>query len=155
LFYRVQGLVLALPRLRERTDKHALVQHVFMQEAAATPGVSLSDELVAALCAYEWPGNVRQLRNVLRAMIALRTSDRLDVADLPTEYALGARSPAAVAATPEADSLNALAKAEREALCRELEIERGNISHVARKLGVSRNALYRKMHRFGIKWPLK
>jgi transcriptional regulator of acetoin/glycerol metabolism len=55
----------------------------------------------------------------------------------------------------EAASLNALARAEREALLRELELERSNLSHVARKLGVSRNALYRKMRRLRIPRPLK
>jgi len=71
LFYRLQGLVLRLPRFDEREDKRALVRHVFAQEAADTPSVSLSEELIDALCAHRWPGNVRQLRNALRAMIAL------------------------------------------------------------------------------------
>jgi transcriptional regulator of acetoin/glycerol metabolism len=142
LFYRLQGLVLTLPRLHERKDKRALIRHVFAQEAADTPSVSLGEDLVDALCAHQWPGNLRQLRNALRAMIARRSGDKLAVADLPPEFCLGAA---------EADSLNALGRAEREALLRELELERRNISHVARKLGVSRNAVYRKMHRLGIK----
>ncbi len=146
LFYRLQGLVLRLPRFHEREDKRALVRHVFAQEAADTPSVSLSEELIDALCARQWPGNIRQLRNALRAMIVLRGGDKLGVADLPSDYGLGA---------PEAGRLNALASAERGALLRELELERGNLSHVARKLGVSRNALYRKMRRLGIPRPLK
>jgi sigma-54 dependent transcriptional regulator, acetoin dehydrogenase operon transcriptional activator AcoR len=146
LFYRLQGLVLRLPRFHEREDKRALVRHVFAQEAADTPSVSLSEELIDALCARQWPGNIRQLRNALRAMIVLRGGDKLGVADLPSDYGLGA---------PEAGRLNALASAERGALLRELELERGNLSHVARKLGVSRNALYRKMRRLGIPRLLK
>ncbi|HKC44966.1 MAG TPA: sigma-54-dependent Fis family transcriptional regulator [Burkholderiales bacterium] len=155
LFYRLQGLMLTLPPLRERKDRRALVRHVFAQEAAATPGVSLSDALVDVLCAHQWPGNIRQLRNVLRAMIALRARDGLDVVDLPADYGLHLRSAEAAAPPPEADALNPLGRAEREALLRELEVERGNISHVARKLGVSRNTLYRKMQRLRIRWPLK
>ena len=155
LFYRLQGLVLTLPRFHEREDRHALLRHVFAQEAADTPSVSLSEELIAALCARQWPGNIRQLRNALRAMIALRSGDKLGVADLPSDYWLGAGSAARGAAPPEADSLNALGRAERDALLRELELERRNLSHVARKLGVSRNALYRKMHRLGIQWPIR
>src|SRR5499426_4013081 len=155
LFYRLQGLMLTLPPLRERKDRRALVRHVFAQEAAATPGVSLSDALIDALCADQWPGNIRQLRNVLRAMIALRARDGLDVADLPSDYGLHPRSAEAVTPSAETDSLNPLGRAEREALLRELEVERGNISHVARKLGVSRNTLYRKMQRLRIRWPLK
>ena len=71
----------------------------------------------------------------------------------PTPTPPAPAEPAAPA--PEKDSLNALGRAERDALLRELELERGNLSHVARKLGVSRNTLYRKMHRLGIELPIK
>jgi len=155
LFYRLQGLMLALPRLADRTDKRALIRHVFAQEAAAAPKVSLSEDLIDALCNHQWPGNIRQLRNVLRAMIALRTSDLLDLADLPSDYGLYLRPAQPAAPAPEMDSLNPLRRAEREALLRELDLEHGNVSHVARKLGVGRNTLYRKMHRLHIKWPVK
>jgi transcriptional regulator of acetoin/glycerol metabolism len=155
LFYRLQGLMLALPRLADRTDKRALIRHVFAQEAAAAPKVSLSEDLIDALCNHQWPGNIRQLRNVLRAMIALRTSDLLDLADLPSDCGLRLRPAQPAAPAPEMDSLNPLRRAEREALLRELDLEHGNVSHVARKLGVGRNTLYRKMHRLHIKWPVK
>src|SRR5437016_4237318 len=130
-------------------------EHAFAQETADTPSVSLSEELIDALCAHKWRGNIRQLRNALRAMIARRSGDKLDVADLPSEYCLGARPAERGAALAETDSLNALGRAEREALLRELDPEHGNISHVARKLGVGRNTLYRKMHRLRIKRPAK
>jgi transcriptional regulator of acetoin/glycerol metabolism len=88
-------------------------------------------------------------------MIALRAGDRLDLADLPSDYGLEAGPAEPSAPLPETDSLNPLGRAEREALLRELEREQGNISHVARKLGVSRNTLYRKMLRLRIKGPTK
>jgi transcriptional regulator of acetoin/glycerol metabolism len=152
LFYRLQGLALTLPRLCERADRRALIRHLFAQEAADTPSVSLSEPLIEALGAQRWPGNLRQLRNALRAMIALRSGDRLDVADLPADYSLG---PRVAQADSTAEGLNALGMAERAALLRELEHEHGNISHVARNLGVSRNAVYRKMQRLHIAWPAK
>jgi len=155
VFYRLQGLVLTLPRFHERADKHALIRHLFAQEAADAPSASLSERLVEALCAHRWPGNLRQLRNALRAMIARRSSDKLDLADLPWDYSLGAIPAQAEAAPGGKRALNALGRAEREALVRELERERGNISHVARNLGVSRNAVYRKMQRLRIAWPGK
>jgi transcriptional regulator of acetoin/glycerol metabolism len=154
LFYRLQGLVLALPRLDERTDKRALIRHVFAQETADTPSVSLGEDLVDALCAHQWRGNIRQLRNALRAMIARRSGDKLDVADLPSDCCPGARPAEPGAAPAETDSLNSLGRAEREALLRELDLEHGNISHLARKLGVGRNTLYRKMRRLHIQWPV-
>jgi sigma-54 dependent transcriptional regulator, acetoin dehydrogenase operon transcriptional activator AcoR len=156
LFYRLQGLVLPLPPLRERQDKAALISHVFAQEVAATPAVTLSEELVEALSAYSWPGNIRQLRNVLRGMIAMRTSDRLDIANMPADYGIGL--PVADAqprgeSSAESQSLNPLEKAERAALLREIDLHHGNISRVASKLGIGRNTLYRKMRRLGIAFP--
>ncbi len=81
--------MLTLPPLRDRRDKQALIRHIFSQESARDSAVSLSDDLIDALCAYSWPGNIRQLRNVLRGMIALRTSDRLDGSSLPADYGIG------------------------------------------------------------------
>jgi transcriptional regulator of acetoin/glycerol metabolism len=157
LFYRLQGLVLPLPPLRERQDKAALIRHIFAQEVAATPSVTLSEDLVEALCAHSWPGNIRQLRNVLRGMIAMRTSDRLDIGNLPADYGIGL--PVADAqsreVSPETQSLNPLEKAERAALLREIDLHHGNISRVASKLSIGRNTLYRKMRRLGIAFPAR
>jgi transcriptional regulator of acetoin/glycerol metabolism len=153
LFYRLQSLVLTLPPLRERKDKAALIRHVFAQESAATPSVSLSDDLADALRAYAWPGNIRQLRNVLRGMIAMRSGDRLDGSCLPADYGVGEPEPATSEERelpPEAQGLNPLEKAERGALLKEIELHHGNISRVAHKLGIGRNTLYRKMRRLGI-----
>ena len=158
LFYRLQSLVLTLPPLRDRRDKQALIRHIFSQEAAATPAVSLSEDLIDALCAYSWPGNIRQLRNVLRGMIALRTSDRLDSSSLPADYGIGqpvSENETSTEASPEAQSLNPLEKAERSALLREIDLHHGNISRVAQKLGIGRNTLYRKMRRLDIAFPAR
>ncbi|HEY2591599.1 MAG TPA: sigma-54-dependent Fis family transcriptional regulator [Steroidobacteraceae bacterium] len=152
LFYRLQGLVLTMPALRHRADKAALVRHFYAQESAATPGLTLSEELVRALCAHSWPGNIRQLRNVLTGMIALRPGNALDIGNLPEDYGIGPRlaqdSPAEL--PPEAESLNPLEIAERGALLREIDLHRGNISRVAQTLGIGRNTLYRKMRRLRI-----
>ena len=155
LFYRLQSVVLTLPPLRDRRGKQALIRHIFSQESAATPAVSLSDDLIDTLCAYSWPGNIRQLRNVLRGMIALRTSDRLDSASLPTDYGIGQQISIQETgeASGEAQSLNPLEKAERSALLREIDLHHGNISRVAQKLGIGRNTLYRKMRRLDIGFP--
>ena len=159
LFYRLQSLVLTLPPLRERKDKAALIRHIFAQESAATPSVSLGDDLADALRAYAWPGNIRQLRNVLRGMIAMRSGDRLDGSCLPADYGVGEQEhvPAAedCELPPEAQSLNPLERAERGALLKEIELHHGNISRVAQKLGIGRNTLYRKMRRLGITLPAR
>ncbi len=156
LFYRLQSLVLTLPPLRERKDKAALIRHVFAQESAATPSVTLGDDLADALRAYAWPGNIRQLRNVLRGMIAMRSGDRLDGGCLPADYGVGeseALAPEDCELPPEAQRLNPLERAERGALLKEIELHHGNISRVAQKLAIGRNTLYRKMRRLGITLP--
>jgi transcriptional regulator of acetoin/glycerol metabolism len=156
LFYRLQSLVLTLPPLRERKDKAALIRHIFAQESAATPSVTLGDDLADALRAYAWPGNIRQLRNVLRGMIAMRSADRLDGGCLPADYGVGEPEPVTpeeCELPPEAQSLNPLERAERGALLKEIELHHGNISRVAQKLGIGRNTLYRKMRRLGITLP--
>ncbi len=154
LFYRLQGLALTLPPLRERRDKAALIRQLFAQESAATPSVCMGEELVEALKAYSWPGNIRQLRNVLRGMIAMRANDQLDAGSLPADY--GAGEPDSEAELPqEAIGLNPLEKAERSALMHEIELHHGNISRVARQLGIGRNTLYRKMRRLSISFATR
>ncbi len=151
LFYRLQGLALTLPPLRERKDKAALIRSVLTEEGAASPSVILSGELMEALQAYTWPGNLRELRNIVRGMIAMRSDDRLDVRALPPECVVS--QPECGSDPPPGCILNPLQKAERSALQREIEHNHGNISRVAHKLGIGRNTLYRKMRRLGITLP--
>ncbi|WP_312519776.1 sigma-54-dependent Fis family transcriptional regulator [Massilia sp.] len=168
LYYRLQGLTITLPPLRERADRRALICQLADEESDAGDPVELDEHLLNLLERQPWPGNVRQLRHLLRTMIALRETDRLTVRDLPAEYragviAIGAPAPIATAegpmATPqpepEADAplprLNPLESAERLALLQELERRDWNLSSVARELGISRNTLYRKLQRLDIR----
>ena len=100
---------------------------------------------------YEWPGNLRQLRNVLRVAVAMSTDGRLTVDDLPEEFRRMAAD-ARLAEDPDQE-LNSLNVAMRDALVAELEDMHWNIRRVAQKLGLSRNTLYRRMKRYGIKTP--
>ncbi|MDE2338478.1 MAG: sigma-54-dependent Fis family transcriptional regulator [Gammaproteobacteria bacterium] len=154
LFYRLQGLVLTLPPLRERKDKAAVIRHIFAQESAATPAVSMGEDMIDALKAYSWPGNIRQLRNVLRGMIAMRSNNQLDAGCLPAEYGAGeVHTEEPVCA--EAQRLNPLERAERSALLHEIELHQGNLSRVAQSLGIGRNTLYRNLRRLHISLPVR
>jgi transcriptional regulator of acetoin/glycerol metabolism len=89
-------------------------------------------------------------------MIALRTGERLEVANLPADYGIGqpvSDVESREGAPTEAQSLNPLEKAERSALLREIDLQNGNISRLAHKLGIGRNTLYRKMRHLGIPFP--
>jgi transcriptional regulator of acetoin/glycerol metabolism len=153
LFYRIQGLALALPALRERSDKRELIRHMLAQEAPATAGIAIDDGLMAILENHSWPGNIRQLRNVLRVMVALRNGDILDPTCLPDGFVEGGTGAGAAAPGPEPEkgtAFNAIQQAERDALLHELERLHWNLSKLSRQLNISRNTLYRKMERLDI-----
>jgi transcriptional regulator of acetoin/glycerol metabolism len=170
LYYRLQGVTLTLPPLRERTDRGALIRHLAGEESDEGAPVELDANLMTRLEQLRWPGNVRQLRHLLRSMIALRESDRLTMRDLPPEYRTGGAFDAVPAPPEEADAdagndadaetpvgscLNPLESAERRVLFQALEQRDWNLSGVAREMGISRNTLYRKLQRLNIKLPDK
>ena len=170
LYYRLHGVTITLPPLRARADRQHMIRHLVMQESDGDGNVGLDGALLAALDQHPWPGNIRQLRHLLRTMIALRESDLLTMADLPPEFgglaaaaapataATAAKAAAAAAALPGPApdaALNPLENAERHALILELTRHSWNISTLARQLKISRNTLYRKVQRLNITNPDK
>lgn len=158
LFYRLHGVSITMPPLRDRSDRRALILHVAAQECEGDGDIVLDEPLLAALERHPWPGNLRQLRHVLRSMIALRETDRLTLADLPPECATQVApeaSPMVAEAAPAGDALNPLECAERQALLQELTRHGWNMSTLARQLKISRNTLYRKVQRLNIVNPAK
>ena len=161
LYYRLQGHTVFLPPLRERQDKRNLIRQIITRESGHDnpADVDIEEEALAALEAYEWPGNIRQLRNVLRIAIALREGLAITLRDIPDEIVEGSVRKCAQTRDCESDEplgspLNSLQSAERTALIQELKSNRWNITKLARQLGVSRNTLYRKMQRLDIRAPL-
>ncbi|WP_166360496.1 sigma 54-interacting transcriptional regulator [Pseudomonas akapageensis] len=147
LYYRLNGLEVALPALRERSDKSALLNFVLAEEAGEHP-VMLEPTARQALLDFAWPGNVRQLRNVLRTLVALSEDGRIGFEDLPAVVRVN--KPASKVAAPVDNPENPLEDAERKALLAVLAQQRWHMTHVAAELGVSRNTLYRKLRKHGI-----
>jgi DNA-binding NtrC family response regulator len=133
LYYRLNAVEIAVPALSERSDDIvALAQHFLGED------LELGEDAAAALLAHDWPGNVRELRNCVERAKLLTTGRLVSAADLnlpPTHRPAGV----------ESDALT------REAIEASLRRARGNISRAAQSLGLSRQALYRRMERFGIK----
>ncbi|MBA3623676.1 MAG: sigma-54-dependent Fis family transcriptional regulator [Methylibium sp.] len=177
LYYRLAGFEVALPPLRERSDKRALIERLLAREASAGghPGNDsgdaprLSAGAQTLLEQHPWPGNVRQLRHALRTALALADGEGMigvehlpSLSEAPRVLAVPstARSSAASATTsptPSADNaspalprLGPLQAKEREVLLQLLEQHRWNVSNVAKALDVSRNTLYRKLHKLHI-----
>ncbi|MEW7859578.1 sigma-54-dependent Fis family transcriptional regulator [Pseudomonas chlororaphis] len=147
LYYRLNGLEISLPALRERSDKSQLLDFLLAQEAGDQQ-VSLDGPARQALLDFHWPGNVRQLRNVLRTLAALCDDGRIGLEDVPAMIRQG--RPAPMPAAAEEAGGYPLDDAERMALLNALEQQRWHMTHTAEQLGVSRNTLYRKLRKHGI-----
>ncbi len=150
LYYRLQGITLNLPPLRDRQDRRALIRHLLTLECEGGEEVQLSEGAMHKLEEYAWPGNIRQLRNVLRTTLALRDGAEIMIYDLPEEISSLVPS-ATPRATDDPASLTALESAERDAILQSLEKCRWNVTMAARQLNISRNTLYRKMKNLNIR----
>src|SRR3984957_9950721 len=159
LYYRLNGVTLHLPLLRDRGDKAELIRTLLREENDGQDGVKIDEEAFAKLMDYSWPGNIRQLRNVLRTASALCREGVIRASNLPQEILDTEPRPAplapantepAAASAAESSPSAALREAECAALLRELERMRWNISRTAQTLGISRNTLYRKIHKHRI-----
>ncbi|MCK9802280.1 sigma-54-dependent Fis family transcriptional regulator [Pseudomonas sp. MAFF 302030] len=138
LFYRVNGISVMLPALREREDFSELVGSLLAR--LGSPGVPLEDNLRRLLAAYHWPGNIRQLEMVLRTALAMREAGEvaLSLEHLPDSML---------------DELNAserphsgsIRENELELIRQSLDNHQGNVSAAADALGISRATLYRKL----------
>ncbi|VVE49788.1 sigma-54-dependent Fis family transcriptional regulator [Pandoraea anhela] len=149
LFYRLSGLEVTVPPLREREDKLDLIRRLLAQAGANDQhgAIHLTEDAQDGLCRYAWPGNVRQMRSVIRTLAALSENGVVTLDDLPDEVRNAATSDAAPPDDPAEAPLEA---AERQALRAALDACQGQVSAAARRLGVSRNTLYRKLRRFGL-----
>ncbi|MFO2464559.1 sigma-54-dependent Fis family transcriptional regulator [Pseudomonas sp. 15FMM2] len=145
LYYRLNGLEIALPPLRERSDKSQLLDFILAEEAGEQV-VQLDRAARQALLTFNWPGNVRQLRTVLRTLAALCDEGQVGLEDLPVMIRQARPTPTAV----DEPTDSPLHDAERLALLNALEQQRWHMSHTAEQLGVSRNTLYRKLRKHGI-----
>src|SRR5260370_30783901 len=154
LYYRLNGITVRMPPVRQRVDIPDLIRKLVRTEAGPENAIDLDAPLLERLARYSWPGNVRQLRNVVRTMLALRSTNRLTLADFNDGWLAGAtraQEPTAESGKPvqEADE-NVLSSAECDALRRTLEAFHCNIRAAASRLHLSRRTLYRKMHRNGL-----
>lgn len=145
LFYRLNGLTLRAPALRERSDLIDMARAIVEHEAGRA--MRLDAEVIDLLSAHRWPGNLRQLFNVLRAAVALTAGEdtivRAHLSDDFVDEALApdvANGTSGHAATPL--SLDELTL---EAIAHAVNAAHGNISEASRQLGISRNTIYRKL----------
>lgn len=143
LYYRLNGLTLELPPLRQRRDQPALIARLL---AEIGPGLVVSDPVARAFAQYSWPGNIRQLANVLRSAAAMLDlgETQIDWIHLPDDFLEDLRHrPTETRASGPVD----LRSAEDALIARTIETSHGNLSAAARQLGISRSTLYRRLRR--------
>ena len=146
-FYRLNIVHIQLPPLRERpVDIPALAHHLLerLAERYQLERADLAPDALAALTGYAWPGNIRELENVLARALALRSGRTLTVRDLPPHIAKNAGSPAMVATQTPAATLT-LDEVERRHILHVLEKTGGNKLKAAEILGIDRSTLHRKL----------
>ncbi len=147
LYYRISVIPLHLPPLRRRVeDIPALVRH-FLRRHEAPAGVEFSPEAMAKLQRYQWPGNIRELQNVVERSLILRSSDRIKAADVLLPAAAGNDSGHPFRLPPDGISLEEL---ERDLIRQALELAGGNRSQAARLLRIPRHVFIYRMEKYGI-----
>jgi two-component system, NtrC family, response regulator AtoC len=151
LYFRLNGVILTLPPLRERVSEIAEFARRFAREVAGQlgkPCPQFSSDALAALVSYAWPGNIRELRNTVERAVLLCDGTSIEVRDLPTERMNlpGSNASSQFPATLEVSS-------ERERIVQALRQCGGNQSRAAKLLGMSRRTLVTRVKDFGIERP--
>ena len=145
LFYRLNVISLAMPPLRERAEDIPELARHFLERFCRDEKKEIhgfTDEAMRLLAQYAWPGNVRQLENVVERVVILDRRGSIDAADLPPELTAGPDS--------ELGDLVSLAEHEKRHILRVLEAVAGNRSKAARILGLDRSSLWRKLKEYGV-----
>lgn len=149
LYYRLNGLVVKLPPLRDRTDLETVAHQLLAAEAKAAD-YRIADEVMRLFRRHRWPGNLRQLASVLRtAAIMAGGAPEIGFEHLPDDFIdeldmADAMSPNSIASPAGAAGLK-LGEVEKAAMLQALAANDGNVAATARALGISRNTLYRKL----------
>lgn len=153
LYYRLGGVTLRLPPLRERRDDIPLLADRFwraLQQKYGRPGPALSREAVSRLAESPWPGNVRELRSELEKLFVLSPGETVTADDLPGVRAAAPASSALDAPLAAAEFRDAKRLFEVEYLTRKLQEFGGNVTRTAAAIGLERQSLQEKIRRLGI-----
>ena len=150
LFYRINLITVKLPALRERREDIPLLARHFADrqaEANGLPRTEFSADAMQFLSRLPYPGNIRELKNLVERTILVNGKPILDAADFDAQYIRHEDQKVAEGASLAGMTLDEI---ERQTILQALERHKGNLSQVATALGISRAALYRRLEKFGI-----
>jgi DNA-binding NtrC family response regulator len=146
LYFRVSTIVIKVPPLRERLADIPILARYFFERIAMDLGrlhLSLSDQTIEAMTAYAWPGNIRELKNVIERAVLLTNSENIHPKDLHLAF----KNEIAV----DEGSQITFREVQRLHIQKALDAENGNVSRAAARLDLTRSTLYNKMKTFGIR----
>ncbi|MDX1557516.1 MAG: sigma-54-dependent Fis family transcriptional regulator [Marinobacter sp.] len=156
LYYRINGLCVELPALRNRADRRMLIQSLYARHRDPGQSQQLSPKVLSALENHPWPGNIRQLVNVLRVAIAIADGEDVQVWHLPEDFLAEFE----ISSARESDlqisehDVSGFQVEPEDTLAKTLQVYRkctGNVSQAARELAISRNTLYKRLRELGIR----
>src|SRR5213596_2982020 len=158
LYFRLNVVRIVMPPLRERKDDIPLLVRAFLRQFSKVnekPLLDLTSDAMDALLTYDWPGNVRELRTAIEHGVVMATGPKITLRDLPTavRQAATAKLPGGVSPTEafgEKTSPLDLHETERRLIAQALAATNGNITAAAKKLGISRRTLHRKINEMNL-----
>jgi DNA-binding NtrC family response regulator len=160
LYYQVSVVPIVLPPLRERAEDTVLIAKYLIEKFAERfrkEVTGISKEAMAALRGYAWPGNIRELENVIERAVLLSNASEIQIGDLPREVTQSGLSAEANADPPTGgEGLKeqikaAMSQLERELIQKALNQTHSNVTHAARLLKISRKGLQLKMKELGLR----
>jgi DNA-binding NtrC family response regulator len=153
LYYRINVIYLKVPPLRERKEDIAPLVNTFIQQYAALNAKKIrgiAKEALETLVNYDWPGNIRELKNIVERMIVLSSGEMLTLEQVPEDIRHGRHGATGAVGSVALQGVSKIADAEKELIQKALQETRGNKSTAAEKLGISRRTLYRKLEEYKI-----
>ncbi|MBN2456274.1 MAG: sigma-54-dependent Fis family transcriptional regulator, partial [Sedimentisphaerales bacterium] len=150
LYFRIKGVNVTLPALRDRTEDIPELAMHFLTEAANETGAKvkgINEAAMSILVGYRWPGNVRQLRNSIRTMVVMCDRDEISVQDIPPEIYQVRQLGAGTTSSKQLVGM-ALDELEKQAIAQTLAQTEGNREKAAKILGIGERTLYRKIKEY-------
>jgi len=151
LFYRVNLISVQIPPLRDRTGDIPLLVNHFVEKLRKNykrPGLQISKPAIEWMKGLTWPGNIRELKNLVERVVLITQKDIISLEDFTNEYKSGPQK-SSITTIPDVGSMT-LEDVEKNMIIKALDHYNNNISKAAKSLGLSRAALYRRMEKFGI-----
>lgn len=153
LYYRISSMILTIPPLRERhEDILMLAEHILEGLTAqhGGPKKTISPALQSLLQHHRWPGNIRELSNLITAAYFLTDSEELTPDDLPTPLQNITPVTQEIQNDQTVATINSLDQAEKEVICRAIQEYGGNLTQAAKQLNIAKSTLYKKLNKYGI-----